>query len=199
MFTGIVDAMAQTGELVVHSGGGRLVLEGVPYAEDLILGESVAVNGCCLTVVSTGPRQVSFDLLQETLRLTNLGSLTPGTPVNLERAMRVGDRLSGHFVQGHIDGTAPVLEYATDGQDHKLVIRLPEAARRLVVPKGSITINGISLTIALLEEDRFTVWITPHTHSVTTLQHLSAGDAANLEFDFLGKQIDRLLTLRGEW
>ena len=197
MFTGIIESMGWVETLTVTPAGGHLVLTGVAFAEDLALGESVAVNGCCLTVVASGPRRAAFDLLQETLRLTNLGSLTSGDAVNLERAMRVGDRLSGHFVQGHIDGTAEILAYEPDGQDHRYTVSLPEAGQRLMVPKGSITVNGISLTVTGLESDRFTLWITPHTHAMTTLRHARAGQRVNLEYDFLGKQVERLLALRG--
>ena len=197
MFTGIIESTGSVEALTVTSAGGRLLLNGVAFADDLVLGESVAVNGCCLTVVSSGQGLVAFDLLQETLRLTNLGGLTSGDAVNLERAMRVGDRLSGHFVQGHIDGTASILAYEPDGQDHRYTVSLPEAGQRLIVPKGSITVNGISLTVTGLEADRFTLWITPHTHALTTLRHARAGQLVNLEYDFLGKQVERMLALRG--
>jgi riboflavin synthase len=197
MFTGIVESTGLVDSLEVTPGGGRLVLTGVGFADDLVLGESVAVNGCCLTVVSSGQGRAAFDLLQETLRLTNLGALAPGEGVNLERALRANDRLSGHFVQGHIDSSADILAYEPDGQDHRLVVQLPEAGQRLVIPKGSITVNGISLTVAALEGDRFTLWITPHTHAVTTLRLMQAGQRVNLEYDFLGKHVERLLSLRG--
>ena len=197
MFTGIVESTGHVASLTITPAGGHLVLGGVEFAGDLVLGESLAVNGCCLTVVSSGPDRVAFDLLQETLRLTTLGALAPGDPVNLERALRANDRLSGHFVQGHIDGSALILAYEPEGQDHRLTIALPEAGQRLVVPKGSITVNGISLTVAALEADRFTLWITPHIHAVTTLRHALAGQFVNLEYDFLGKHVERLLALRG--
>ncbi len=197
MFTGIIESTGSVATLRATSQGGRLELEGVAFASDLVLGESVAVNGCCLTVVSYGEGRVAFDLLQETLRLTNLGALAAGEEVNLERALRAGDRLSGHFVQGHIDGTARVLAYEAEGQDHRYSLALPEAGRRLVVPKGSIAVNGISLTIAALEDDSFTLWITPHTHGVTNLRQAGVGQLVNLEYDFLGKQVERLLALRG--
>jgi riboflavin synthase len=189
--------MGRVENLSVTPQGGRLRLEGVAFAEELTLGESVAVNGCCLTVTESSQDRVAFDLLQETLRVTNLGDLKAGEAVNLERALRASDRLSGHFVQGHVDGSARLLAYEAEGQDHRLVVELPEAGQRLVVPKGSVTVNGISLTVALLESGRFTLWITPHTHTVTTLRHAAAGQRVNLEYDFLGKQVERLLALRG--
>ena len=197
MFTGIIESTGWVKSRRAAAGGGRLELAGVAFGGELALGESVAVNGCCLTVVASGEGWAAFDLLQETLRLTNLGDLAEGEEVNLERALRVGDRLSGHFVQGHVDGTAAVIEYQEEGQDHLYAIALPEAGRRLVVPKGSIAVNGISLTIASLEDDRFTLWITPHTHAVTNLRRARAGQRVNLEYDFLGKQVERLLALRG--
>ncbi len=197
MFTGIVESIGRVENLSVTTKGGRLTLAGVDFADELSLGESVSVNGCCLTVTESGQGRVAFDLLQETLRLTNLGDLSPAEPVNLERALKANDRLSGHFVQGHVDGSARLIAYEAEGQDHRLVVELPEAGQRLVVPKGSITVNGISLTVALLESTRFTVWITPHTHAVTMLRNAQAGQRVNLEYDFLGKQVERLLALRG--
>lgn len=197
MFTGIVEHLGEVESLTVTPEGGHLVLRGVAFADDLVLGESVAINGCCLTVVESGQGRVRFDLLQETLRLTNLADLGTGKRVNLERAMRADARLSGHFVQGHVDTTGTVLIYEKSGQDHQLTISLPPEGRRLTVLKGSITVNGMSLTVAALEEDRLTIWITPHTHAVTTLTDTAPGDRVNLEFDMIAKQVERLLALRG--
>lgn len=197
MFTGIVEYLGEVESLTITPEGGGLTLRGVEFADDLVLGESVAINGCCLTVVENGAGRVHFDLLKETLRLTNLGDLKPGTAVNLERAMRADARLSGHFVQGHVDTAGTVLVYEKSGQDHQLTISLPEEGKRLVVLKGSITVNGMSLTVAQLESDRFTIWITPHTHAITTLAQTVAGDKVNLEFDMIAKQVERLLALRG--
>jgi riboflavin synthase len=196
MFTGIVETTATVATLELHPQGGRLVLEQVPFADELTLGESVAVNGCCLTVVSFGSGRCAFDLLGETLRLTNLGNLTTGRLVNLERAMRADTRFSGHFVQGHVDTTAEVLRYASLGQDHEFTIRLPEGGKNLLVSKGSICLDGMSLTVAELKEDQFTVWITPHTHQVTTLSTMKAGDRVNVEFDMLAKYLERMLAAR---
>lgn len=192
MFTGIVETTAT----VAQQGEGRLRLTEVPFAGQLELGESVAVNGCCLTVVDFGADHCSFDLLAETLHLTNLGSLQPGTAVNLERAMRADTRLSGHFVQGHIDGTLEVLEYSTHGADHQFTLALPQEYLNLVVHKGSICLDGISLTIAELSLDRLTAWITPHTHTITTLRTMRSGKRVNVEFDMLAKYLDRMLAAR---
>jgi riboflavin synthase len=197
MFTGIVETTATVASLELHPQGGRLILADVPFADELTLGESVAVNGCCLTVVAFGDGHCSFDLLGETLRLTNLGALSSGKPVNLERAMRADTRFSGHFVQGHIDTTAEVLRYAALGNDHEFTIRLPEGSKNLVVLKGSICLDGMSLTVADLQEDHLTIWITPHTHEVTTLKFLQAGQRVNVEFDMLAKYLERMLTARG--
>jgi len=134
---------------------------------------------------------VRFDLLAETLRLTNLGQLGAGKVANIERALRVGDRLSGHFVQGHVDCCAEIIIWEEVGQDHRLVIRLPHEFARYTIWKGSITVDGMSLTIADLGSDRFTIWITPHTWSLTNLRQRSAGEMVNLEFDLLAKYLER--------
>ncbi len=197
MFTGIVETTATVASLELHPQGGRLTLAGVPFADDLTLGESVAVNGCCLTVVTFGAGNCTFDLLGETLRLTNLGALIAGKLVNVERAMRADTRFSGHFVQGHIDTTAEVLHYTALGQDHEFTIRLPEGSKNLVVLKGSICLDGMSLTVADLQEDQLTIWITPHTHEVTTLKFMQAGQRVNVEFDMLAKYLERMLAARG--
>jgi riboflavin synthase len=198
MFTGIVESTAAVAALDPTNGGARLTLGDVPFAAELAIGESVAVNGCCLTVVSTGPQTVSFDLLRQTLEVTNLGSLAAGQPVNLERALMAGSRLSGHFVQGHIDRTAEVISYVPAGNDHVLTIRIPSGCASLLIPRGSITVDGISLTIASLQPDAFTCWIIPHTHEITALRHVTAGHMVNLEFDFMVKAIDHILTLRAQ-
>ena len=196
MFTGIVEATGRVARLQATADGGRLELCGVPFAGDLALGESVAVNGCCLTVVEWSPDTVKFDLLQQTLRLTNLGSLAPGDIVNLERAMQAGGRFSGHFVQGHVDGTGDILVWESHGQDYKLEVRVPAELRRLLIPRGSITIDGISLTAAEIGKESLTAWITPHTRAVTNLADAAAGKKVNVEVDMLAKYVEQLLALR---
>lgn len=193
MFTGIVEATGRVARLQAAAEGGRLELSGVPFAGDLTLGESVAVNGCCLTVVEAGGDGVKFDLLQQTLRLTNLGDLTPGDAVNLERAMQVGGRFSGHFVQGHVDGTGEILAWEPHGQDYKLEVSLPAEMHRLIIPRGSITLDGISLTAAEIGKSSVTAWITPHTRAVTNLATVAAGRRMNVEVDMLAKYVDQLL------
>ena len=197
MFTGIIESVGVVAELSVSEQGGHLVLESVPFARDLEIGESVAINGCCLTVTKTSPgKRVHFDLLQETLRVTNLGSLQPKARVNLERALAAGQRMSGHYVQGHVDCISEILSIEPKGGDHRLDIRLPEAFRHLVVRRGSIAVSGISLTIAELTDDALTLWIIPHTMQVTNLSTAKPGDPVNLEFDVLAKYVERMESLR---
>jgi riboflavin synthase len=198
MFTGIVETTGTVQGIAFREGGARFVVRVGPMAAELSPGESVAVNGCCLTVTEfdAAAQTASFDLLVETLRVTSLGRLKEGGLVNLERALRVGDRLSGHFVQGHVDAAAPVLELAPVGKDHKFTVGLPQEWARLVVPKGSICLDGMSLTVAELGPDRMTFWITPHTFAVTNLRALRAGHVVNVEFDMLAKHIERLVAAR---
>lgn len=195
MFTGIVETTGKVVTINRREGGARLVLKVGPMAAELSLGESVAVNGCCLTVTVFDPlaQTAAFDLLIETLRVTSLGDLQEGSVVNLERALRVGDRLSGHFVQGHVDATAPVVALEPMGMDHRLVVELPQAWAHLVVHKGSVCISGISLTVAELKDGQMIFWITPHTFAETNLRVLKAGDRVNLEFDMLAKHVALLM------
>ncbi len=198
MFTGIVETTGEVISITHREGGARIVLRVGAMAGELSLGESVAVNGCCLTVTEFNgdAGTAAFDLLHETMRVTNLGMLGEGDIVNLERALRIGDRLSGHFVQGHVDGVGKILALEPVGADHRFVVSLPAEWARLVVHKGSVCINGMSLTVAELGADRMTFWITPHTFAVTSLLTAKAGDAINLEFDMLAKHIERLLAGR---
>lgn len=193
MFTGIIEISAGVDAVEATAAGGRLVLRGVPFADQLALGESVAVNGCCLTVTAADPSMaggtVRFDLLAETLRVTNLGALAPGALVNLERALRAGDRLSGHYVQGHVDTVAEVIDFSPHGQDHRLEVELPAAYRRNVIPRGSIALDGISLTVAEITPASIVCWIIPHTVAVTNLHSRRPGDRLNVEYDLIGKYV----------
>ncbi len=191
MFTGIVETCGSVAALQPVATGAELWVK-APFATEVALGESVANNGTCLTVTEIREGAMRFDLLHETLRLTNLGGLVPGDPVNLERSLRVGDRFSGHFVQGHVDACSEVIAYERIGNDHRLSIALPREFAHLVVPKGSICVDGISLTIAELHDEHFVLWIIPHTHRVTTLRSVRIGSRVNLEFDLLAKHIARL-------
>jgi riboflavin synthase len=192
VFTGLVEC---TGTVVgVESRGDQARLSvALPFAPELSLGDSIAVNGCCLTVVSVDPAVASFDVLTQTLRVTSLGDLAEGSIVNLERALQVGDRFGGHFVQGHIDGTGEIVCYESDGQDHRLEIELPESISRLCIDKGSLAIDGISLTIAELEGNLARFWIIPHTHSQTNLSTRQQGQRVNLEADLLAKHVAKLM------
>ena len=197
MFTGLVE---ETGELVSldrSDFGARLTLRAPLVSGDAHIGDSIAINGCCLTVVARDGAMLDFDLLSETLARTNLGALQNGATVNLERALAANARLGGHFVQGHIDCTADVLALEARGADHRLEIALPSEFAHLVAFKGSIAVDGISLTVAEVREASFVVWIIPHTLAQTNLRVRRAGGRVNLEFDLLAKYLDRMLAARG--
>lgn len=195
MFTGLVESIGRVRSLDRRGDAARLTLE-TPLAAGLSLGESLAVNGCCLTVTSADGDSASFDLLGETLARTNLGGLAPGARVNLERALRADGRFGGHFVQGHIDTTTEVLSAETKGADLNLIIALPKAGARYLIEKGSIAVNGVSLTVASLADDRFGLWIIPHTLQETNLGDLRAGSPVNLEYDMLAKYAERQIAAR---
>jgi len=182
MFTGLVETTGSVISLQQRGDQARLLLN-IPFAEELELGESVAVNGCCLTVAAIDGEQTAFDLLAQTLSLTSLGDLRDGSLVNLERALLPTTRLGGHFVQGHVDATGSILDLSPRGQDHRLEISLPEKVQRYCIPQGSIAIDGISLTIADLHPHSAVFWIIPHTISRTNLQRKNIGDSVNLEAD----------------
>jgi len=192
MFTGLVEALGKVDFLEEKGAQARLGIS-IPFSSELALGDSVAINGCCLTVADFTDAGACFDVLAQTLRVTSLGKLSAGSVVNLERALRVGDRLGGHFVQGHVDAVGGIVSLEEDGQDHVVEVSLPEEIHRLCVGKGSIAIDGISLTIADLKEASAVFWITPHTFSHTNLRAAKAGDAVNLEGDMLAKHVARLL------
>jgi riboflavin synthase len=195
MFTGLIESVGTVKVLEPRGNdAARLVIE-ASFADELSLGESVAVNGCCLTV--TGKEGgVSFDLLVETLNRTNLGVLKPGSRVNLERALRADGRFGGHFVQGHIDTTAEVLSAKPKGNDLNLVISIPREGVRYFIEKGSIAVNGVSLTVASLNVESFGLWIIPHTLQETNLGDLKQGDRVNLEYDLIAKYAERQLAAR---
>jgi riboflavin synthase len=195
MFTGIVEETGETVRLERLGRGARLVVL-ARQVNDVRIGDSVAVNGCCLTVTSLREGQLTFDLLGETLDRTSLNDLAPGVPVNLERALRADGRLGGHFVQGHIDAPCEVLRLEPVGADHRLEIELPPEFARYVAFKGSICIDGISLTVAEVASASFTLWIIPHTMAVTNLRIRRAGDRVNVEFDLLAKYLERLVAAR---
>jgi riboflavin synthase len=194
MFTGLVEEIGAVEAFHRRVGASRLVLRAHALARDCAPGESVAVNGCCLTVAQQPAEgRLEFDLLEETLRCTNLGRLEAGSRVNLERALPANGRLGGHFVQGHVDCVAAVRAWEPVGLDYRLEIELPPDFAQYVVEKGSIAVDGISLTVAELKEESFTTWIIPHTRENTNLSGARAGGAVNLEFDLLAKYVERIL------
>ena len=195
MFTGLVEAQGTVCDLQLLGEQARLKLE-LPFAGELALGDSVAVNGCCLTVAGHDEATASFDLLAQTLRVTSLGSLVIGSRVNLERAMQVGGRFGGHFVQGHVDATGTITRLEASGQDHIMAIALPPEIARLCVHKGSLAVDGISLTIAELNDGNAVFWITPHTWECTHLHAAHTGQKVNLEADMLAKHVEKLLAGR---
>ena len=200
MFTGIIQETGTVEKVGRGAKSIRLTVATHTIARGLKLGDSVAVNGCCLTAVkisATGKNKlVQFDLLQETWRLTNLQFTKPGSLVNLERPMRAGDEFGGHFVTGHVDSVGKILRWEKSGADHVLEIAAPPAVMRYVILKGSIAIDGISLTVAGVGERSFVVWIIPHTLKATALRERKAGDAVNLEADLLGKYTEKLFSAR---
>ena len=197
MFTGLVREVGQVVWLRRADRVVQLLVKGPRTATRVRVGESVSVNGCCLTVTAQREGQFMFDLLTESLDRTNLGQLKPGHPVNLERALRVDGRLGGHFVQGHVDGTAQVVALEEKGPDLRIDIALPREFARYVVYKGSIAINGASLTVSAVNPADFSVWVIPHTLEHTNLGDLEAGNLVNFEFDILAKYVERLLETRG--
>ena len=188
MFTGIVEELGR----VDAFDGGRLRIAASTVLEDAHIGDSIAVNGCCLTVVDmssgTGPGWWEADISDETLARTSLRGIAIGSQLNLERSVRLADRLSGHLVQGHVDGVGEVLQPVPD-----LTVRIPAALMRYVVEKGSITVDGVSLTVVNPTADTFTVAIIPHTAAVTSLGAKQPGDPVNIEVDVLAKYVERLL------
>jgi riboflavin synthase len=195
MFTGLVEACGTVRSLERRGDQARLSIA-IPFAPELTAGDSVAINGCCLTAVAVDAAGAEFDVLMQTLDVTSLGDLREGSPVNLERALRAGDRLGGHFVQGHIDATGLVEKIEPHGQDHVVELRLPESLAPLCIDKGSLAIDGISLTIAGIEGTLARFWIIPHTWQQTNLHARKAGDRVNLEADILAKHVAKLMNLR---
>lgn len=193
MFTGLVEALGRIEETSEEDSGRRLVLAWPGLATPIELGESVAVNGCCLTAVAADGERFTVQAGPETLLRTNLGSKGPGDPVNLERSLRVGDRLGGHFVQGHVDATAELVERRPDGEWEFLSFRIEPRWTSLMVPKGSIAVDGVSLTLVDVGAEGFSIMLIPHTLAVTTLGRLRPGDRVNIEADILAKHVAKLL------
>ncbi len=196
MFTGLVEELGDCQWLRRTAEATQLTIRAPMIEKRVRTGDSVAVNGCCLTVTSHRKEMLSFDLLEETLAKTNLQGLRPGDGVNLERALAADGRLGGHFVQGHVDTTTRVKSVEERSPDLRLEFELPPDFARYVAYKGSVAINGVSLTVAEAHDDSFVVWIIPHTRQVTNLGKLSAGSEVNLECDILAKYAERILSGR---
>lgn len=193
MFTGLIEEVGTV--ICVGSGQdtNRLKIAAPRIAKKMRPGDSVAVNGCCLTVSSRVGDELDFDLLEETMARTNLKRLQDGTSVNLERALAANQRLGGHFVQGHVDCVSPAMAFQKSGADFRLEIELPEESAHFVAAKGSIAVNGISLTAAEILPKSFVTWIVPYTKNQTNLDCTKPGDLMNLEFDILAKYVERMI------
>lgn len=197
MFTGLIEEVGNVTAVGASKNGNQLKIAAPRIAKKTRRGDSLAVNGCCLTLSSHRGDELIFDLLEETIARTNLKNLQQKQPVNLERAVAATERFGGHFVQGHIDCVSPVIAYQKSGVDFRLEIELPKAFVHYVVCKGSITVNGISLTVAEILPKSFVVWIIPYTKTHTNLDRAQAGDPMNLEFDILAKYVERMLSSYG--
>jgi len=193
MFTGLVEEVGSVLWIRASNHGTQLQIAAPRIAKEIRTGDSVAVNGCCLTVSAHRGEQLTFDLLEETLDRTNLKNLRRESPVNLERALAADSRIGGHFVQGHIDCTARILAFEESGGDHRLEVELPAEFAHYVAYKGSIAINGISFTVAEVLPKSFAVWIIPVTKRETNIDMVKPGDPVNLEFDLLAKYVERML------
>lgn len=197
MFSGIVEARGTVVNLIREPPGCRLVIRHPQIVPQVKVADSISVNGCCLTVIAVDGDTMAFQAGPETLSRTNLGDLRPGSQVNLERALAVGDRLGGHFVSGHIDGVGTLLSREDHGDWSFFWFQVPKQLARHMAPKGSIAVDGVSLTIVDSEPERFSVALIPYTLAVTTLGPLKVGDKVNLETDILAKYVERLLEARG--
>src|SRR5574340_431269 len=198
MFTGIIEEMGQVKSLRRSGGSARLTVSASKVLDGTVLGDSICVNGVCLTVVEMSAGEFSADVAVETLKVTNLGDLTAGSKVNLERALQLSARIGGHLVSGHVDGVGRIREKREEGNGWRILFDAPETVLRYVIKKGSIAIDGISLTVADVDLAGFSVAMIPHTAKLTTLGHKKAGDTVNLEADIIGKYVERLLGGRAE-
>jgi riboflavin synthase len=196
MFTGLIEEVGNVVIVRATDRGTQLQIAASRLAKKTRSGDSIAVNGCCLTVTSRRDDRLTFDLLDETIARTNLKKLRQKQPVNLERAVAGMERFGGHFVQGHIDCVSSVIAYQKSGGDFRLEIELPKAFAHYVACKGSIAVNGISLTVAEVLSKSFVAWIIPYTKTHTNLDQVQVGDPMNLEFDILAKYVERMLASR---
>ena len=193
MFTGLIEEIGTVVAVHARNRGTQLKIAAPRTAKHVSPGESIAVNGCCLTLTSCRSDCLSFDLLEETIARTNLNDLRQNSPVNLECALRGDRRLGGHFVQGHVDCVSRIIGFDRKGADFRLEVELPERFAHYVASKGSIAIDGISLTVAEILPKTFVVWIIPYTKRHTNLDRAKTGDLVNLEFDILAKYVERMV------
>jgi riboflavin synthase len=193
VFTGIVEELGTISSVEGDEDGLRLQIEAPALAPLSRIGDSINVSGCCLTIVAVQGGALAFDVVPESLRRTALGGLAPGARVNLEDALRAGEPYGGHIVQGHVDGVGQLVERREEGIGAWLRFRAPGCVQRYLIEKGSVTVAGVSLTVAELHEDGFAVAIVPHTLEVTTFGALAAGDPVNLEADMIARYVERLL------
>ena len=189
MFTGIIEEVGH----VARIGGGSLVIDCQKVLEDVHLGDSIAVNGVCLTVTRFDRSSFTADVMPETVRRTSLAELKKGSPVNLERALTLASRLGGHIVSGHIDGTGEIVKFADEGNAILMTISADSSLLRYIVEKGSVALDGISLTVAAVTDSDFTVSLIPHTREVTNLGSKKVGSSINIEADVLGKYVEKML------
>lgn len=193
MFSGIVEGMAEVKEVQRGAEGMHVKIDLGKFDEGVQIGDSIAINGACLTVTALDGASAQFDLVAETLARTSLGDLESGAKVNIERSIKIGDRLHGHFVQGHVDGVGRISKFDTGPEGGWMEIEADPALTSQMIHKGSVGIEGISLTIAELNDDQFAIALIPHSLEVTTLGGKSAGDRVNIEVDMLGKWVRRIL------
>ena len=196
MFTGIIEEVGRVVAFTQEAAAWKLQLNAERSSRGVAVGDSVAVNGCCLTVTRFEATGLWFDVLEETRRLTNFAQLSAGAAVNLELSLRHEGRIGGHFVTGHIDVPGRIDKFEARGKDHYLRVYAPNGFSRYLVYKGSVAIDGISLTVAEVEGDFFAVWLIPHTLTATNLSEKKAGDQVNLEFDLLAKYVEKLAPFR---
>lgn len=193
MFTGLIEETGKLIEKIKTGDGRRLKISGRIVMDDLDIGSSIAVNGCCLTVVEKSENTFAVDTIEETLLKTNLGSLNPNDRVNLERPLKADERLGGHFVLGHVDTTGKVEEVKELSNSHFMTISFPDKFKKYLIYVGSVAIDGVSMTVARLEDNKFSVGIIPHTWKETVFSDKKEGDTVNLEFDVLGKYVERIM------
>jgi riboflavin synthase len=198
MFSGIIAEVGLVKAFIRNGDAAALTIEASPACSDVVIGESIAVNGVCLTLVQRQANSFTVDVSPETLRATNLSELQAGDGVNLERSLRLSDRMGGHLVSGHVDGVGTIIEKRSEANALHYDIRAPKPLMRYIVPKGSIAVDGISLTVVTCQSERFQVTIIPHTAAVTTIGGKDIGATVNLECDMIGKYVERVLQARLE-